>query len=182
MLAKFRNKGAKGFTLIELMIVVAIIGILAAVAIPAFIKYIRKAKTVEATEGLDKLNAGAKQYFQTDHYDTGGNLLPKAFPTTVGPSPGATCCTDATMAPKCSPNSGLWTAPSWAALHFQMSDPHYYQWNWVAAGTVSGSTYTAQAIGDLNCNGTPGIYQFFGSVDGEMGVVAKGPAVSNEIE
>jgi len=171
---------AGGFTLIELMIVVAIIGILAAVAIPAFIKYIRKSKTVEATEGLDKVNAGAKQYFQADHYDTSGNLQDKAFPGAGSVTPSGRCCLN--TGAKCPANAANWAGSPWRELHFQLADPHYFQWDWQAGGTATGATYTASAYGDLDCDGITSTYKFLGSIDSEYGVSSKGPVIDQEIE
>ena len=56
-------KGKKGFTLIELMIVVAIIGILAAIAIPNFLKFQAKSKQSEAKTNLGAIFTGELAYF-----------------------------------------------------------------------------------------------------------------------
>jgi type IV pilus assembly protein PilE len=57
------NKPHSGFTLIELMIVVAILGILASVALPAYREYVIRGKLPQATSGLSEMRTRAEQYF-----------------------------------------------------------------------------------------------------------------------
>jgi type IV pilus assembly protein PilA len=57
------QKAKKGFTLVELMIVVAIIGILAAIAIPNFIKFQARSKQSEAKTNLKAVFTAEKSYF-----------------------------------------------------------------------------------------------------------------------
>jgi type IV pilus assembly protein PilA len=69
------KKGKKGFTLIELMIVVAIIGILAAIAIPNFLRFQAKSRTTEARTNLGAIFTGQTAYFgEANTYGTFANI------------------------------------------------------------------------------------------------------------
>ena len=57
-----RMREREGFTLIELMIVVAIIGILAAIAIPAYNDYVKRAKMSEVVSAFDAIATGLSEY------------------------------------------------------------------------------------------------------------------------
>jgi type IV pilus assembly protein PilE len=64
LVAKTRRLAVKGFTLIEVMITVAIVAILAAVALPAYGDYIRRGQLPEAFAGMSDLRVKMEQYYQ----------------------------------------------------------------------------------------------------------------------
>jgi len=71
MTPKKLNKNKMGFTLVELMTVVAIVAILAAIALPLYSKYIKKSRTSEATANLGGITMYEEQYYsENDKYIT----------------------------------------------------------------------------------------------------------------
>jgi prepilin-type N-terminal cleavage/methylation domain-containing protein len=153
------KKAQRGFTLIELMIVVAIIGILAAVAIPMFLDSMKKAKSSEAKIQLNKIGKAAKENFATK------SQYP---PVTTGVTPAASCCS--------MPNSGTnqhcgvaatdWQTANWQALDFEMNEQFLYQYDYTGSGVGSASTFNAHATGDIDCDGTFITYTLTGSATG----------------
>ncbi len=70
---------SRGFTLIELMVVVAVVAVIAAFAVPAYNDYVTRSKITEATSGLSELRLRAEKFFADNRTYAG-------FSTAVGSS------------------------------------------------------------------------------------------------
>jgi len=156
---------ASGFTLLELMIVVAIIGLLAAIAVPSFMKYLAKAKTAEADEHIEKLSTGARIYYMDQHVgqDIDSATMSQRFPVSVPITPALTCCNGSID--KCAPSTTQWGADSWEALQFSVDDPHYYRYEFESLGVGGLAEFTARAFGDLDCDTNLSTFERYGWVE-----------------
>jgi type IV pilus assembly protein PilA len=151
-----RNKA--GFTLIELMIVVAVLGILAAIAIPSFVSFIRRSKTVEATDQLKNMFTRAAVYYARDHSGSGMST------TTM------TACTVGSADNKIDPSSqkqqGDYTDSSFSALSLNIRSATYFRYEIESIGggsrcNVPSSTeiYHLRARGDLDGDGERSLFE-----------------------
>ncbi len=171
-----------GFTLIELMIVVAIIGILSAIAIPAFIGYIRRSKTAEATSNLKLMYTGAAAYFAQERAAQGvtGAFRSRCSVAAAGPLPAT-------------PNEQKQTAAfaadaSFAGIGFTIADPVYYAYQIAGSADAcnagaNANLYSFQSIGDLDADGTTSLFEVAAGTNAERDFIkAPGIFVQNEIE
>jgi len=128
-----------GFTLIELMIVVAIIGILAAIAIPNFLRFQLKAKSSEG-----KTNLAAIRTAEQSYYSEFGRYV------SADPSPTAYGGTSKTGFTAMGNNNGG-TGPGFTTLGWSPEGNVYFNYA-VGTGTV-GASFFATAMADIDGTG-----------------------------
>jgi prepilin-type N-terminal cleavage/methylation domain-containing protein len=168
------KKLQRGFTLIELMIVVAIIGILAAVAVPAFMDYIKRSKKTEAALQLDKIGKNSKRAYSENSSFVVGTATEYPTKATTG------CCKGGgTDANHCKAVPASFAADStWKALDFQIDEDSLFVYDY---SSTDGKTFAATAIGDLDCDGTEITYTLAGKSDnGNPSVQLTEPAPNSD--
>ena len=157
------------------------VGILAAVAVPAFMKYVRRSKTTEATLNLRKLSDSAQSYFHHEWYDRVGNRLTPHFPASAPPTPARPHCA-AGGEHGFQPRPEDWSHPTWQALNFAIDDPHNYQYSFTSDGEDIGATFVARAVGDLDCDGVFSTFTRRGYVDANGEIQVEFSIEGDELE
>jgi hypothetical protein len=138
-----RSSGSSAIVIVAIVLgAVVVVGILAAVAIPAFLGTMKKAKHSEAELNLDAIYKGMKMYVAEN------GKLPASAPLT----PAEPCCEQ--PGHRCQPDYAQWSTPGWEDIDFEIDTPSSYQY----AYTVDGDTVVMNAVGDLDCDGESSTY------------------------
>lgn len=163
----------RGFSLVELMIVVAIIGVLSTLAIQGVRRYLANAKSAEARNALGTLSRVAVQAFDREKANVTGVLTAN---TTQATGSKAFCATAAATVPaaiasvkasKYQSNPSDWEAgdavTGWKCLKFAVDSPQAYMYGYTADATVGAGSFTASAQGDLDGDNTASKFEMFGA-------------------
>ncbi len=166
MRTSVQDQKGKGFTLLELMAVVAILSILATAAIPLLGKYLRKSKTTEVGLNLRKIYDGEVAYYVEEQTLQSGALASKQF-VSLAPTPSS---------PMNDKQPGNFETEGWRAIKFSPDGNVLYSYSAIAGGFGLTASFTARGVGDLDGDGNTSLFERVGSVN-SSGAVEGGAAL-----